>query len=87
MSDKARNELLTKGLRGIQLETAMTWADRACEAGKLADEQPDDPRWLHMFYEMEHEAIEHAAGVGDTKFLEGIRAMLAKARPRSAAPE
>lgn len=63
--NRAIDELRQKSLNDIQVETALTWAGRACVAahiGKLADA-----------VEYAHEAIEHAALSGSGRLLDEIR--------------
>lgn len=50
---KAMAELKQKSLREIQVETARTWAGRACAAAQLG--------LYHDAVEYSHEALEHAA--------------------------
>lgn len=67
----AYQELLTKSLREIQVETAYTWANRARAAKRLAREaqragRPNDAlAWSMDASEYEHEALEHGALAGD----------------------
>jgi len=68
--ERAIDELSVKSLADIQVETALTWAGRACAAshmGRLADA-----------VEYAHEAIEHAALSGHDTLLGEIRASLEK---------
>lgn len=67
---RAVDELSVKSLADIQIETALTWAGRACAAshiGRLADA-----------VEYAHEAIEHAALSGHDTLLQQIRSALEK---------
>ena len=65
---KAATELQTKSLKDIQIETAKTWAGRACVAATLGLKQDA--------VEYAHEAIEHAALSGMEGLLTDIRAAL-----------
>lgn len=65
---KAVGELRSKTLKDIQIETAKTWAGRACVAAAL--DKPQDA------VEYAHEAIEHAALSGEEGLLTDIRAAL-----------
>lgn len=63
---KALVELQRKSLRDIQIETALTWAGRACAAARLG--------LAEDAIEYAHEAIEHAALSGDDALLASVRA-------------
>ena len=63
MSEANRTKIITRGLRGIQLDSAMNWCDLAMESAKLFEENPTNLDYLDMFFEFKHEAEEHA-GVG-----------------------
>jgi len=65
---KAAAELRVKSLKDIQVETAKTWAGRACVASGLGLKQDA--------IEYAHEAIEHAALSGKERLLTDIRASL-----------
>lgn len=65
---KAAAELRIKSLKDIQVETAKTWAGRACVAAGMGREQDA--------IEYAHEAIEHAALSGKEGLLTDIRASL-----------
>jgi len=72
MDDRAAyQELLTKSLREIQVETAYTWANRARAAYRLSRESQragkasDAMAWALDAKEYEHEALEHGALAGD----------------------
>jgi len=65
---KAAVELQTKTLNDIQVETAKTWAGRACVAASIGLKQDA--------IEYAHEAIEHAALSGHEGLLTDIRAAL-----------
>ena len=80
MSEANRTKIITRGLRGIQLDSAMNWCDLAMESAKLFEENPTNLDYLDMFFEFKHEAEEHASGAEDDKYLAGIRAMLAQAQ-------
>lgn len=68
--DKALAEQATgKTLHDIQVETAFTWAARACVAARL--DLHEDAK------EYRHEALEHAALSGDDALLKLIRAAMA----------
>lgn len=67
--DRAVGELQAKTLKQIQVETAFTWAGRACAAALLL--LPDDAR------EYAHEAVEHAALSGRPEVLDQVNAALA----------
>lgn len=65
---KASLELASKCINQIQVETALTWAGRACAAASLG---------LHAdAREYAHEAIEHAALSGHDALLRDVRAAL-----------
>ena len=66
--EKAAAELRTKTLHDIQVETAKTWAGRACVAAHIG--------LLHDAVEYAHEAIEHAALSGDDKLLVEVRSAM-----------
>ena len=66
---RALQELKTKSLLEIQVETALVWCGRACAAALLGN--PLDA------VEYAHEAIEHAALSGQDGLLAHIRALLA----------
>jgi hypothetical protein len=66
--DKARTELEAKGLKQIQVETALTWTGRACAAA--ARGRHEDA------HEYAHEGIEHAALSGQDELLDQVRAVL-----------
>lgn len=68
--EKARNELTTKDLRRIQIETALTWTGRACAAA--------DARKMAEANEYAHEGIEHAALSGVPGLLEKVREVLSE---------
>lgn len=61
---RAMPELQRKTLKQIQVETALTWAGRACAAAHLG---------LGEATEYAHEAIEHAALSGYDDLLDQIR--------------
>jgi hypothetical protein len=63
---RAVKELTVKTLTEIQVETAVTWANRACAAMHIF--KPEDAR------EYAHEAIEHAALSGNIPLLTEIYA-------------
>jgi hypothetical protein len=63
--EKALKELQQKSLQDIQVETALTWAGRACAAADLN-------RFTDAS-EYAHEAIEHAALSGNNKLLKAVR--------------
>jgi hypothetical protein len=66
--EDARVEVANKTLAQIQGETAMTWSLRAVAAYEFANsaQTPNDKlKWLLIAQELEHEALEHAALVGD----------------------
>ena len=67
--DRALAELQAKSLVQVQVETAFTWAGRACAAQLLG--LPDDAR------EYAHEAIEHAALSGHEEVLDQVNEALA----------
>lgn len=63
-------ELSSKHLNDIQVETAITWCNRACAAMHL--NLPDDAR------EYAHEAVEHAGLSGDISLVAEVYAALAE---------
>jgi len=65
---KAMTELRQKTLHQIQIETALTWAGRACAAAQLG--LPEDAE------EYAHEAIEHAALSGNDDLLRDVRSTM-----------
>lgn len=65
---KAASELQSKTLKDIQIETAKTWAGRACVAATVGLKQDA--------VEYAHEAIEHAALSGEEGLLTDIRTAL-----------
>lgn len=78
---EACEELAHKSQDQIQIDTALTWAYRACAAYKFAREckdagqMGDSLKWLFDASEYEHEAFEHAGLVSD-KMLKQIRKMI-----------
>jgi hypothetical protein len=60
----AINELNNKSITDIQVETAITWTNRACAAMHL--NKPDDAR------EYAHEAVEHAALSGFIQLIQEV---------------
>lgn len=60
----AIKELQTKTLNNIQVETAITWINRACAAMQMNN--TDDAR------EYAHEAVEHAALSGDINLVTSV---------------
>lgn len=66
---KGLTEIEGKSLHQIQVETALTWAGRACAAASV--DRHDDA------HEFAHEAIEHAALSGQLPLLADIQALLA----------
>jgi hypothetical protein len=66
--EEALQELRTKTLNDIQVETALKWAGRACAAATYG-------LW-HDAIEYAHEAIEHAALSGKDNLLRDIRAAM-----------
>lgn len=65
--EAAKKELLEKTKEQIESETADRWASLALAAYALAEEEPDEVRWLVLASDYEHEATEHAAQVGVEK--------------------
>ncbi len=65
---KAMAELRVMSLRAIQVETARTWAGRACAAAQLG--------LHHDAVEYSHEALEHAALSGSDNVLHEVRAAM-----------
>lgn len=66
--EKAKPVLAIKTLHDIQVETARTWAGRACAAAlyaKKAVKQEEHRRWMEDAREYAHEALEHAALSGN----------------------
>lgn len=66
--EKARLELNIKTLRDIQIETAKTWAGRACAAAEMGI--------FHDAIEYAHESIEHAALSGNDILLREVRSTM-----------
>ena len=66
----ALQELSTKTLQQIQVETAYTWAYRAWAAYRLSTQQ--FVPWAIDAREYEHEAIEHAALADDPEVLADV---------------
>ena len=58
-------ELSKKTLRDIQIETAKTWAGRACAAAQMC--------LIHDAIEYAHESIEHAALSGNDSLLREVK--------------
>jgi len=79
--EEACIELVQKSQEQIQIDTAFTWAYRACAAYKFSREcqsegkLADSLKWLLDASEYEHEAFEHAGLVSD-KMLKQIRKMI-----------
>jgi len=68
--DKAfKEQSAGKTLHDIQIETALTWAGRACVAARI--DLHDDAK------EYGHEALEHAALSGDDALLRLVRSSMA----------
>jgi hypothetical protein len=62
--NKQLKELKQKTYEQIQTDTAYTWASRACAAFKYSMDAKDyneHIKWLIMYEDYKHEAIEHAA--------------------------
>lgn len=79
---QALDELATKSLHDIQVETAYTWAYRAWAArayAAKADSRATFLKWMNDSTELEHEALEHAALSGDDDVLHKVRAIIASA--------
>lgn len=68
MVRRATPELRRKSLAEVQVETAYTWAARACAASHL--------RLTDDAIEYAHEAVEHAALSGHDDVLRFVRARL-----------
>lgn len=66
--EKALVELNKKNLKMIQVETAMTWAGRAC-AAKILNLDSDAREYAH-------EAIEHAGLSGNLNLISDILKLL-----------
>lgn len=67
---RALEELQQKTLEDVQIETALTWAGRACAARQLGR--------LAEAVEYAHEAIEHAALSGHDDTLHHVRVAFEK---------
>jgi len=67
---RALEELRSKSLVEIQIETALVWCGRACAAARLGIHRDSD--------EYAHEAIAHAALSGDDALLKYIRGLFAQ---------
>jgi len=63
--EKGSKDIELKSLAQIQEETAWTWASRAAAAYKKLEET-GDWKWKTDAEEYRHEAVEHAALIGDT---------------------
>ena len=60
----ALREVRTKSDATLERETARKWADRAIAACHWYREKPD-LKWVRKAWDWHHEALEHAALVGD----------------------
>lgn len=79
---KALEELQRKSLQQIQFDTAVTWANRAWAARRLAQvsaaqgDSNSAMMYSHDATEYEHEAIEHAALCGVDEALATVRQII-----------
>lgn len=61
---RRRSDVASKSAAQIERETASKWADRAIDCFAKF-EATGDAKWLVRGEDMKHEAVEHAATVGD----------------------
>lgn len=78
----ALDELTSKTLQQIQIETAYKWAYRAWAAYTVAASNIGVVRqqWLSDALEYEHEAVEHAALADEQGVLEDVRLIVASGK-------
>jgi hypothetical protein len=82
LMEKAKQELPSKTIFQIQVETARTWAARSCVAAMFSDGEAarqnsnDALTWMLNAIEYGHEALEHAALSGDNNLLHEVQSAL-----------
>lgn len=79
--DEARKEVQDKTTEDINKETAYKWASRAIACYEFADQSPENDEkneWALRAEDFRHEALEHAALVGDASFAKEIHDLMAK---------
>jgi hypothetical protein len=77
--EAAKKELAEKSLNDIQIETAWTWAGRACASYQNSLEAKGKDKLLYWSIgeEYYHESCEHAALVNSETFLKEVRDAMA----------